>query len=226
MTLKTVVYIAYAPLGRESYERFLGAFEMFRPEADLLIVQKGGESAIPGYAKSMTDDSPSDLGTYLRVARASSGVVCFLNSHSEPLVSEWLDFLTDPLASPYVGMVATTGSFEINPHLRTNAFAVRVGDLGSLDLPAEVGRDAALDLEHGPNNIALRFLKRKMMALVASTQGVFMPGRWESAHTFRAGTQEHLLVADNRTRQYAEGSLDARTALRQLAWAPAQGAMR
>ena len=44
--------------------------------------------------------------------------------------------------------------------------------------------------------------------------------RWAEAAVFRSGEQRNLLVADNRTRDYAEGDARYRRKLTRLAWGP------
>jgi hypothetical protein len=217
----SVVYIAYAPHGEALYERFISAYERFTPTIAhrLLIVQKGWELPVPVYAKRiLMHDSPSDIDTYARVARDQGGILCFLNSSSEPLTGDWLEYLAAPLTSPRIGITGATGSRELNPHIRTNAFAMRAQTLQSLGLPTHIGREHAMALEHGQDNITLRVMRQGLTALVVGRDGVYMPPVWDRARTFRRDEQENLLIADNRTRQYADAAEPLREWLRNRAW--------
>ncbi len=85
-----------------------------------------------------TDDLSFDLGAYADALRSvGEDHICFLNTNSEINAPFWLAKLLRNLDTPGVGMVGATGSFESlhyinrlfpaypNPHLRTNAFAMR-----------------------------------------------------------------------------------------------------
>jgi hypothetical protein len=182
-----------------------------------------------------------DLGAYRAATeRSSEPRLAFLNSYAEPLVDGWLAALTEPLSAADVGLVGATGSFESalsaaprplkllralahppfpNPHVRTNGFAIDRELAERLRWPRPRTKGAALRIESGR-----RGLSRQVRALGYRTLVVGRDGRgydvadWPSSRTFRSGVQENLLVADNRTVQYAQAGEAERRRLAAMAW--------
>lgn len=76
-----------------------------RAEVEDLVRAHGGETlALP--------DDGFDLGAYFRAAATVDAEwICLLNTHSEPLVPDWLRMLRDAAAAPGVGAAGATGSF-------------------------------------------------------------------------------------------------------------------
>lgn len=189
-------------------------------------------------------DAPAglrDLGAYRYAAeRTGEPHVCFLNSHSEILADDWLGTMFARLRQPGVGLVGATGSFESvssagprplrpllrryfepapNPHVRTNAFMLPRDLLLSLDWPLVKRKWQALRLESGRHSITRQVMERGLETLVVGRDGRgYRPDEWPRSGTFRSGDQGNLLVADNRTRQYAEADPEFRRLLAAYAW--------
>jgi hypothetical protein len=106
-----------------------------------------------------------------------------------------------------------------NPHLRTNAFLMRRDRFLSLSIPKRVGKAAAARVESGRRSITRQLGKQGLAPVVAGRDGrSFAPADWPDSCTFRQGDQINLLVADNRTQQYASASTELRAGLAELAW--------
>jgi len=168
-----------------------------------------------------------DFGAYQRAAQTSSAeFMIFMNHHARPLVNGWHEHLLAAAWQPSVGIAGCTGSHEgiegspfPNPHIRTNAFCMRRLLFLSLDMPEpQCKRDASL-LEAGPNSITRQVLRRGLSAVVVDADGLV----WDldsarNARTFRWGDQAKLLVMDNRTAHYSNGTREDREWLQRLAW--------
>jgi hypothetical protein len=182
-----------------------------------------------------------DLGTYRGVASAcTEPVLAFLNSAARPLVSGWLAAMCDALREPQAGMVAATGSFESilgtapgtlkplralhfpgfpNPHLRTNAFALRRGVLEQLRWGDPRTKGSSRRLESGRRSLTRQVQGLGLRPLVVGRDGRgYEVAEWPNSGTFRSGEQENLLVADNRTDQYAQADAAERLWLATMAW--------
>lgn len=182
-----------------------------------------------------------DLTAYrLAAERVSSPTVCFLNSYSTILHDGWLAALARHLVQPGVGLVGCTGSYESpvsgaplplrllragryptfpNPHIRTNAFMVERGLMLDLRWPRVTTKRAAWELESGNDSITRQIEARGLSALVVGRDGRgYARDRWTDSRTFRSDQQQNLLIADNRTRQYAESDPSFRRKLARLAW--------
>jgi hypothetical protein len=191
----------------------------------------------------VTGDGEYDLATYRQAAdQCAEPVLAFVNSAATPLVDGWLATLVAPLADPSVGMVSATASFESalsaaprplkplrlatgyvafpNPHLRTNAFALRRTELERLKWGAPRTKGGALRLESGRHGLTRQIQALGLRPVVAGRDAVYDIPDWPASATFRSGDQEQLLVADNRTRQYAEASPEERARLAKMAWGP------
>jgi hypothetical protein len=181
-----------------------------------------------------------DLGAYrLAAAQTPGDTLAFVNSYAEPLADGWLARLLDALAEAGVGMVGATGSFESafsaaprplkplralafpsapNPHLRTNAFALRREVLERLAWRSPRTKGAALRLESGRRGLSRQVVGMGLELRVVGRDGSYDVPAWPDSATFRSGDQEQLLVADNRTHQYAQADYAERARLAAMAW--------
>lgn len=186
--------------------------------------------------------SIQDLAAYRLAAEQATWAdsICFVNSHAQPLADGWLAFLHKRLHDPGVGIVGATGSHEStfsaaprplkplralqyppfpNPHLRTNGFMLRRDDLLALDWRVGRSKSDAHRLESGRRGITRQLAERGLDALVVDRDGRGLRApEWAASRTFRSADQERLLIADNRTRQYADAAYGERAQLAQMAW--------
>jgi hypothetical protein len=183
-----------------------------------------------------------DLAAYrLAASGRSERCICFLNSFSEPIADGWLAALAEHARRPDVGIAGATGSYESaytaaprhlkplrrlhfppapNPHVRSNAFALSEDVLRSLRWPIPRTKLGALRLESGRHSLTRQVMRKGLEAVVVGRDGrAYPPPRWGQSATFRSGDQSNLLVADNRTRQYADAGGADRARLEAMAWA-------
>lgn len=165
-----------------------------------------------------------------------SDVFVFLNSWSRPLADGWLRKLVAPLERENVGAVAATASWESfrsngdgvlnrilpefpNPHLRTNALALRREDaLRWLPRLAPMKQIEYL-MESGRSSLTQKVFKERRQAVVAGRSGEWATAAgWLESGTYRSGEQEELLVADNQTDAWAAAGQPERERLRRAAW--------
>jgi hypothetical protein len=105
-----------------------------------------------------------------------------------------------------------------NPHVRTNAFVVGRDTLQSRGVQVITKADAER-FESGKSSLSRQVLADGGRVAVVGRDGVlYPPERFRRSHTFRIGSQENLLVADNRTEQYASATAERRAELEKLAW--------
>jgi hypothetical protein len=249
-----VVYLVWAPLGVEPFERFAASYRAHPPELEhrLVVVLKGfGRDSPVIRCRELADElgadrlelpaSGLDLDAYAIVARRlEADALCFLNTGSQILADGWLGRLRSALAQPGVGLVGATGSYESalsaaplplrplrrrryppfpNPHVRTNAFMLERDLMLALDWPRTGRKQRALALESGNASITRQVQALGLRAVVVGRGGRgYERPDWHASRTFRSGAQENLLIADNRTRQYAEASPARRAELARFAW--------
>ncbi|HEX8180977.1 MAG TPA: hypothetical protein VF525_15630 [Pyrinomonadaceae bacterium] len=106
-----------------------------------------------------------------------------------------------------------------NPHVRTNAFILPRHVISRLKLwPLQRKADAER-FESGRHGLTHQVLDMNLATLVVGRDGqAYAPAHWRASRTFRGGEQTNLLVADNRTRQYAQADPATKRALAQQAW--------
>lgn len=195
------------------------------------------------YDETHMPESKLDLDAYREMAeRVRADAVFFCNSNSELLADGWLAKLAAHHAVPRVGIVGATGSWESglspaplplkllrwrrfgpfpNVHLRTNAFLIDRELAVALRWPKVRGKNDAWALENGRRGLTAQILDRGLRALVVGRDGrAYPPEQWPESRTFRAGEQDNLLVADNRTRDYLAADAPMRRHLAELAWGP------
>lgn len=230
----------------DDFATFIASYRMYPAgyEHRLYIVFKGfaddaarkrGEEVFAGveFDAIETDDSRFDLGAYADATdRVEEDVVCFFNTFSEILSPFWLAKLMRNLDSPGVGMVSATGSCESlayinrlfppfpNPHLRSNAFAMRRRDaLSSFSQFQIADKLDCFFIESGPDSLTRQMFGRGLTCLIVGADGRgFDPGRWPMSGTSRQGTQHNLLVADNFTRQFDAAAASFRRECEARSW--------
>lgn len=200
--------------------------EEFRIATDVLE----GVSFLPVHV----EDEERDLGAYFIAAgKSDCDIVCFLNSYSQILDHDWLLKLMTNLSRPGVGLVGCTGSYETaqhpgvlfnppfpNPHLRSNAFALRLDLFLAAKPAASLTNKLSTHLfEHGATSLTRRIAGQGLDVLVVGRDGRgYHVEEWGYSRTFRQGTQLNLLVADNRTRDYELAPLPNKRELFRYAW--------
>ncbi len=107
------------------------------------------------------------------------------------------------------------------PHVRTNAFAIERELLLSLRSGRLATKSAAYRFEGGTRGLTAQVRARGLEVVVAGRQGGWLrPEAWPEADIYFQGEQRDLLVADNQTRAYADGTPAQRAALAAYAWGP------
>lgn len=155
-------------------------------------------------------------------------LLLFFTSWSRIVAPFWLRHYLDTFDKvASCGVVGATGSYELmsetpefpNVHIRTNAFMIPRKTLLDLHFgPLQSIYDGNL-VEAGPNGLTRQIGAMGLRPVVVDREGCYyLQEDWPTSRTFRSGRQERLLVADNRTFDFAVAKRDARIYLAQLAW--------
>lgn len=165
----------------------------------------------------------------LDVARSlDCELLLFFTSWSRIVAPFWLRHYLHGFDSvPGCGVIGATGSYELmtetpefpNVHIRTNAFMISRKTLLGLHFgPLQSIYDGNL-VEAGPNGLTRQIKAMGLQPVVVDREGrCYLHEDWPTSRTFRSGRQERLLVADNRTFDFAVAKRDARVYLARLAW--------
>lgn len=106
-----------------------------------------------------------------------------------------------------------------NPHVRTNAFMVSPDLLRALEVPSLRTKAEAHRFESGCQGLTALIRGRGLEAEVVGRNGCAYPiESWPSSGTFRSGSQDNLLVSDNRTREWDAADPVRREALAAASW--------
>jgi hypothetical protein len=226
-----VVYLnrAVTDSERAGRPRFIAAYLRFRPEVKhtLYVVNKGftARQLVYEYAlfKDLTpnfidvSDEGFDLEAYRKAAKQiAEPVIFFMNTHSEPLVTGWLEIVYSTFtASEHIGLVGCTGNMEThhpsiagfpkypNYHVRSNGFMISKQDyLDIIGTDSIVRKIHAYQLEAGQTSLTNVIQSTGRKALVVGRQGAVRPKDLWRAGIFRSAGQHNLLLADNQTRIY------------------------
>ena len=77
----------------------------------------------------------------------------------------------------------------------------------------------AYKFESGKRSLTSRVLESGYRAVIVGADGeIFDKEEWHLSDTFWQAGQQHLMVADNQTRQYAEGTPETKAMLSMQAW--------
>jgi len=108
-----------------------------------------------------------------------------------------------------------------NPHLRTNAFVISSALFRDFRNARSIPRNKidAFKLESGYLGLSRFVFDRGLRCLVIdATGGAHERTAWQSSQTFRTPGQTRLLIGDNQTRTYADGSVRHRRMVELSAW--------
>jgi hypothetical protein len=106
-----------------------------------------------------------------------------------------------------------------NPHIRTNAFMMDRSCFLSLDFPSFERKSDTYKFESGRRSMTKQLLMKNLKSLVVDRGGnVYGASEWKLSSTFRTDEQENLIIADNRTTDYAQASPKHREYLEKLTW--------
>ena len=160
-----------------------------------------------------------DQGSYRRACLVSkSRFVCVLNSYSRPLAAGWLAKLYDVARRPGVGIAGATGSHEITPHIRTTSFCLERDRFLRIVTVEPKNKTDCYALETGPKSFTREVRAAGLTARVVGRNGDADLDNAKELGTYRWRNQENLLVADNRTDDFAAGAPAHRRYLQNLAW--------
>ena len=102
-----------------------------------------------------------------------------------------------------------------NPHLRTNGFLAPRELLDAAARRPPQTKQAAYEIESGRRGLSRRAGR---LAVVGYDGRAYGPDDWPASHTWRAGEQENLLIADNRTVEWTGASPAERAAMARRSW--------
>jgi len=106
-----------------------------------------------------------------------------------------------------------------NPHIRTNAFMIARMTFLSLKLPAFASKQDVYRFESGRKSLTRQILASGLRPVVVGRDGtMYEISEWRSSSTFWTNEQDNLIIADNRTADYAQGEQSFRAQLENAAW--------
>jgi hypothetical protein len=106
-----------------------------------------------------------------------------------------------------------------NPHIRTNAFMVGRDRFLALRVPSFGSKFGVYKFESGRSSLTHQIARQGLKTVVVDRKGnAYEPADWKASSTYWIEDQRNLLAADNRTRDYAEGTPSVRAHLEAYAW--------
>ena len=106
-----------------------------------------------------------------------------------------------------------------NPHIRTNAFMVERDRFLALKIPPFKTKLNVYRFESAHDSLTNQIIRQGLKAVIVDRNGdVYQMTDWKASSTYWNGEQQKLIVADNRTRDYSEGTLSDRVRLQAHAW--------
>lgn len=207
----------------------------------LVLLAKGYDPADPGLAALARFTAPDLVAVEVRpvddalfatavfrdMGALPHDTLLFHVSWSRVLAPNWGRLMLDALARPGVGVVGASGGWEClndttpfpNPSIRTTGFAIRRELWAALDFGDQTVKYAGNLFEAGPNSMTRQIERLGLAPVVVSRDGrAWATPDWPHSLTFRSGDQQGLLIADNRTQDYATARLARRRKLARLNW--------
>lgn len=111
-------------------------------------------------------------------------------------------------------------------HVRTNGFMIAAEHMRNLTMPRLERKADLYRIESGRESVTAQIRRLGLATVIVGRDGrAFHPNDWAASRTLWQGDQENLLIADNRTEDYALGDVRVRTALSRFAWGKAADPM-
>jgi hypothetical protein len=122
--------------------------------------------------------------------------------------------------APFLYLRALYGYHRFpNPHIRTNAFMIDRQVFLSLRFPQRRTKSEMYKFESGRRSLTNQVIALGLKPVVVDRHGrTYAIIDWRSSATFWCNNQMNLLVSDNRTDGYQEGTRAFRDALENSAW--------
>lgn len=177
-------------------------------------------------------DEKLPLGTLVPILKElpHEKILIFL-SWSRILAPQWLRAYRNAFDTVEgCGIVGATGSYERtnykdmtepfpNTGIRTTGFMIDRKMFLDMAGTHMATRPDEINFESGANSLTKQVIKRGLQPVVVDKAGkAWRAAEWPRSKTFRAGFQEGLLVADNRTYDYDVSKHKRRKWLAKLAW--------
>ena len=106
-----------------------------------------------------------------------------------------------------------------NPYLRTNAFMMSRGNMLKIKRGVILTKIYTHKLESGKQGFTRQVMEMGLKPMVVGRNGIGYEARdWLSSNTFWHGTQDNLLISDNKTRTYSDDDLELKSVLETYAW--------
>lgn len=106
-----------------------------------------------------------------------------------------------------------------NPHLRTNAFIISRDTMLKVKWRTALTKFDAYRFESGKNSLTRQVMEMGLEILVVGRDGkAYRTEDWAHSGTFWQADQQNLLVADNQTRLYRDGTPETKTRFAEYAW--------
>ena len=173
----------------------------------------GNGTGLAGATGSYQSLQPASFAAYLEASRRVKRRSAMENLLMTLPFSHRLDFLRLRLR-----FGADFPGFP-NYHVRTNAFIVERDLMRRVVRAPVVTRMDAYRFESGRRGLTAQMLRWGLEPVVVGSDGErYRKEDWHLSNTFWQSRQENLLVADNQTRRYSDGTPEARDLLAYMAW--------
>ena len=125
-------------------------------------------------------------------------------------------------------LVALYFDYYFNPfpnhHIRTNGFIIARRSMLKIERKTNISKMDAYKLESGKNSITRQVERMGLRVLVVGKDGkAYEKQDWNLSNTFWCPGQSNLLISDNQTRKYENGSDEEKAKLELFAWGQAAG---
>ena len=106
-----------------------------------------------------------------------------------------------------------------NPHVRTNAFMIPRDTMLRVKWRTVLTKFDAYRFESGKNSLTRQVMEMGLEVLVVGRDGkAYRKGDWAHSGTFWQADQQNLLIADNQTNLYRDGTPEMKTRFAEYAW--------
>lgn len=208
-----------------SSKRFLSTYQHYKPTIphELVVVNCGSEThdgMFDGVASRYETDMGGgfDCGSYQHIGgRQSCDLVVGLNTHTYFWRNGWLEPFVKCAEKCGPGVYGASGSYEINPHLRTPCIAFSPEVMQKYPHQCLTRHDAG-QFEFGTDNFSLWADRAEYPVCLVTEHACYDIFSWRKPKNgFRSGNQKDCLVFDRHTELWAKADGNEKVRLTRIA---------
>lgn len=164
------------------------------------------------------DNSGWDIGAFASLAHIECDEMLFLGTNSNFRRAGWLERLLEARQKFGTGLLGTSASYDIYPHIRTNGFLCQPKLVGLVWEKNRSHPKSRHKFELGKTSLTDTVAGQKLPVVLVTWDGYYTRDEWRKApNIYRRGDQSNCLVYDRQHEIYEASSPKRKVQLGKIA---------